>query len=133
MQDNGAHTITSISSPHTHEAHPCSLTTTSLAACKRICHHTAPSPTQLTDPIVPNLGFAATLTTSPLPRHSHLSPLQPAPPRSCHHATLCRHASHPVAPTLTRIAGTHRPCRPPTKMSFLSSFFFPIHQTVAGQ
>src|SRR6266581_940331 len=93
----------------------------------------APSPTQLTDPVVPNLGFAATPTTSPLPRHSRPSPLQPAPPRSHHHATLCRHASHPVAPTLTHVAGTHQPCCPPTKMSFLSSFFFPIHQTVAGQ
>src|SRR6266571_1233363 len=85
---------------------------------------TRPSPTQLTDPVVPNLGFAATPTTSPPPRHSHPSPSQPAPPRSRHHATLCGHASHPIAPTLTRVAGTHWLCRPPTKMSFLSFFSF---------
>src|SRR6266702_1277272 len=84
----------------------------------------APSPTQLTDPIVPNLGFTATPTTSPPPQHSRLLPSQPAPPQSRHHATLCGHASHPVAPTLTRIAGTHWPCHPPTKMCFL--YFFPF-------
>src|SRR6266702_3673706 len=127
VQDNSAHNITAISSPCTHEGHPCSLTTTSLAACKQICHHTALSPTQLTDPVVPNLGFTATPTTLPPPRHSCPSPPQPAPPQSCHHATLCRHASHPVAPTLTRIAGTHWPCCPPTKMSFFPFFsFFPF-------
>src|SRR6266702_1872313 len=84
----------------------------------------APSPTQLTDPIVPNLGFTATPTTSPPPQHSRLLPSQPAPPQSRHHATLCGHASHPVAPTLTRIAGTHWPCHPPTKMCFLYFFSF---------
>ena len=73
---------------------------------------------------MPNLVAAATPTTSPPPRHSRPSPLQPAPPRSRHHATLCGHASHPVAPALTRVAGTYRPCRPPTKMSFLSFPFF---------
>ncbi len=36
------------------------------------------------------------------------SPLQPALPRP-HHHTLCGHASHPVAPALTWVAGT--PCR----------------------
>ncbi len=76
---------------------------------------------------MPNLVTATTPTTSPPPRHSRLSPLQPAPPQSHHHATLCRHASHPVAPTLTHVAGTHQPCRPLTKMSFLSFFsFFPF-------
>src|SRR6266702_4803247 len=73
---------------------------------------------------MPNLGFAATPTTSPPPRHSRLSPPQPAPPRSRHHATLCRHASHPVAPTLTHVTGTHWPCHPPTKMSFFPFFLF---------
>jgi len=127
VQDNGAHNITAVSSPCAHEGYPRLLTTTSLAACKRICHHTAPSPTQLTNPVVPNLVTAATPTTMPPPRHSCPSPLQPAPPQSHHHATLCRHASHPIVPTLTHVTGTHQPCCPPTKMSFLSFFsFFPF-------
>src|SRR6266702_926838 len=127
VQDNGAHNITAVSSPRARDGRPHPLTPTSLAARKRICHHTALSPTQLTNPVMPNLGFVATPTTSPPPRHSRPSPPQPAPPRSRHHATLCGHASHSVAPTLTRVAGTHWPCRPPTKMCFLSFFsFFPF-------
>src|SRR6266702_2028970 len=35
-------------------------------------------------------------------------------------------ATRRLAPTLTHVAGTHRPCRPPTKMSFLSFFFPPF-------
>src|SRR6266702_1938010 len=52
-------------SPHVHEGHPRSPTTTPLAARKRICHRTAPSPTQLTDPVVPNLVAPAPAATSP--------------------------------------------------------------------
>ncbi len=65
VQDNSAHNITAVPSPHAHEGHPCSPTTTPLAACKRICHWTALSPMQLADPVVPNLVTTATLTTLP--------------------------------------------------------------------
>ncbi len=61
VQDNGAHNITAVSSRRAHEGPSCSPTTTSLAASKRICHRTAPSPTNSPTPSCPTWS-------PPLPR-----------------------------------------------------------------
>ena len=61
VQDNGAHNITAVSSRRAHEGPPCSPTTTSLAASKRICHRMAPSPTNSPTPSCPTWS-------PPLPR-----------------------------------------------------------------
>src|SRR6266581_1940387 len=81
----------------------------------------APSPTQLTDPIVPNLGFTATPTTSPPPQHSRLLPSNDQrqtplrlslPPRPCCIPTLSPlHAtSHTRTAATLQHLGPHPSC-----------------------